>query len=64
MAPAETLYHLGISFLDGSNHAAGGPAKKQANGGVLPTLTLVVDGSGFVRGSQLFQGQYKRGVHA
>ena len=60
LEPTIALYDLTNSFLEGSgksiDKAKYGRSKERRSDCVLLTLALVVDGSGFVRRSQVFKG--------
>ena len=60
LEPTIALYDLKGSFLEGSgksiDKAKYGRSKERRSDCVLLTLALVVDGSGFVRRSQIFKG--------
>ena len=60
LVPTVTLYDLTNTFLEGSgkgiDKAARGRSKEKRHGCPLLTLALVVDTSGFVRRSRIFEG--------
>ena len=63
IAPTVTLYDLTNTYFEGAAaripKAARGHSKEKRNDCPLPTLGLVLDGSGFVRRSEVFSGSVR-----